>query len=254
MFLFNLARKKNLPVLEKFSETDFEKFVKETISEAATGKKPLDLENIDDEIARLKENKKLFDFVNELYRLNEKIKNKSDELNGKLNGLYANYVDVKSIWKGKNFIPDANSTLRLTFGRIKGYSPADAVWYYPVTTLNGVIDKSVLGKDYTLPPRYEELFNSRDYGSFFDADLNSVPVNILYDTDTTGGNSGSPVMNAKGELIGLNFDRAFEATINDFAWDESYSRSIGVDIRYILWILEKYSHAENILAELQVKN
>ena len=91
------------------------------------------------------------------------------------------------------------------------------------------------------------------FGRFLNPKLNQVPVAILYDTDTTGGNSGSPVINARGELVGVNFDRAFEATINDFAWNESYSRSIGVDIRYVLWITGVVYEAENLLREMGVE-
>ena len=91
-----------------------------------------------------------------------------------------------------------------------------------------------------------------DFGAFASENLGGVPVNILYSTDTTGGNSGSPVFNAAGKVVGLNFDRAWEATINDFAWDHSYSRSIGVDIRYVLWVTWKIGDAQRLLAEMGV--
>ncbi|MEW5798410.1 MAG: S46 family peptidase [Bacteroidota bacterium] len=172
---------------------------------------------------------------------------------GELNRLMGKLVDVKQEWKKKDFIPDANSTLRLTFGTIRGYSPADAVYYSPISTLKGVIEKTRDEEEYNTPQRIRELYRKKEFGRYKHPKLNDLPVAILYDMDTTGGNSGSPVLNAKGELVGVNFDRAFEATINDYAWNESYSRSIGVDIRYVLWNVEKVGSAEFLLKEIGVK-
>ncbi len=183
----------------------------------------------------------------------KKIQNKTDSINGKLLKLSAALYDVKKKWKKENFVPDANGTLRLTYGYIKGYSPRDAIYYSPITTLNGVIDKSYFGNEYAIPDKLRTLYANKDFGKFYNKNLDSVPVGILYNTDTTGGNSGSPVMNAYGEMIGLNFDRAYEATINDYAWNESYSRSIGVDIRYILWITEKLGGADYLLKEMGIE-
>ena len=166
-----------------------------------------------------------------------------------INLLMAKYVDMKSAWKEKQFIPDANGTLRFTYGSIKGYSPNDAEYQKPITTLTGVIQKED-GKDYELLDIIKELYAAKDFGEYIHPDLNDLPVNILYDLDTTGGNSGSPVMNAYGELIGVNFDRAYTATINDYAWNETYSRSVAVDIRYVLWIVQKVAKAQNIIDEL----
>jgi hypothetical protein len=96
------------------------------------------------------------------------------------------------------------------------------------------------------------LYKHKKFGQFFNEKLDDVPVAILYNTDTTGGNSGSPVLNAKGQLVGVNFDRAWEATINDYAWNESYSRSIAVDIRYVLWVTEKFAGADYLLEEMNI--
>ncbi len=168
-----------------------------------------------------------------------------------LNLLMAKYVDAKSIWKQKQFIPDANGTLRFTYGFVKGYSPNDAEYQKPFTTLNGVLEKE--SPEYELLDAIKDLAKAKDYGNFMHPDLNDLPVNILYNLDTTGGNSGSPVMNSKGELIGVNFDRAYTATINDYAWNETYSRSVAVDIRYVLWILQKVAKADYLLEEMAVK-
>lgn len=173
--------------------------------------------------------------------------------NGELNRLMGKLIDVKQEWKKTDFIPDANSTLRMTFGTIRGYSPADAVYYSPISALKGVMEKTSDDPDYNTPRRIRELSAKKDFGRYKNKKMNDVPVNILYDMDTTGGNSGSPVLNAKGELIGVNFDRAFEATINDYAWDQSYSRSIAVDIRYVLWNVEKVAEADFLLKEIGIR-
>jgi hypothetical protein len=122
----------------------------------------------------------------------------------------------------------------------------------PITSLEGVIDKSLLGGVYEIPDKLRVLYDTQDFGQFYNEDIGSVPVGILYNMDTTGGNSGSPIMNAYGEMIGINFDRAFEATINDYAWNESYSRSIGVDIRYVLFITQKLGGADYLLREMGI--
>lgn len=172
---------------------------------------------------------------------------------GTLNKLMADYVAVKEKFQTKNFIPDANSTLRLTFGNIKGYSPVDATYMEPFTTVRGLIEKGNSGDpEFQYPAAIKENWLSKNFGNYFQKNLNDVPVNILYNMDTTGGNSGSPIMNAYGELIGVNFDRAYDATINDFAWNEAYSRSIGVDIRYVLWIADKIDNAKYVIKELGV--
>lgn len=172
---------------------------------------------------------------------------------GILNKLMGDYVAVKEIYQDDSFIPDANSTLRLTFGNIKGYSPADATYMKPFTTVQGIIEKGNSGlPEFGYPKAIKDAWEAKNFGSYIKKDLNDVPVNILYNMDTTGGNSGSPIMNAHGELIGVNFDRAYDATINDFAWNESYSRSIGVDIRYVLWVADKIDNAQFILREMGI--
>jgi hypothetical protein len=175
---------------------------------------------------------------------------------GMLDPLLARLVDAKREFLGKDFVPDANSTLRLTHGHVRGYSPADAVHMEPFTTLSGLVEKHAAhpdSPDYAAPQELLDLARAGNHGPYSHPELGDVPIAMLYDMDTTGGNSGSPVFNARGELIGLNFDRVYEATINDFAWDESYSRSIGVDVRFILWSLDKFSGARRLLAEMGIK-
>jgi hypothetical protein len=187
----------------------------------------------------------------EVSKQNDAFNEIKKQRDGKLNKLLADYVDVKILFKKTNFIPDANSTLRLTYGYVRGYSPVDATYYSPTTTITGLVQKGTNSGDYYLPPVIRELYKQKNFGRFVNK-KGEVPVAFLYNMDTTGGNSGSPIMNEKGELVGVNFDRAYEATINDFAWNESYSRSIGVDIRYVLWVAQKVDHADFILKELGV--
>ncbi|MDY0297157.1 MAG: S46 family peptidase [Acidobacteriota bacterium] len=171
---------------------------------------------------------------------------------GRLDALLARLVEVKRIFQGRDFIPDANGTLRLTMGRIRGYSPADAVEMAPLTTLDGLVEKHRGESPFMAPEKLRRLVAERRYGGFVDPVLGKVPVAMLYDCDTTGGNSGSPVLDARGRLVGLNFDRVFEATVNDYAWSDRFSRSIGVDIRFILWFLSEYSGADHLLREMGV--
>ena len=170
-----------------------------------------------------------------------------------LSKLSALLIDVKQKYMQKDFIPDANGTLRLTFGHVRGYSPADATWLSPITTLTGVIQKTKDTYPYATPQIVRDLYEKKDFGRYRLPKANDVPVAVLYDTDTTGGNSGSALMNARGELVGVNFDRAWGATINDYAWNEAYSRSIAVDIRYVLWVTEKVGKATFLLTEMGVK-
>ena len=190
--------------------------------------------------------------ANMMYPTYQKLRETRQRREGALSKLSALLVDVKQQYEKTNFIPDANSTLRLTFGHIKGYTPVDATYFKPITTLTGVIEKTTGSEPYATPQKVLDLYKAKDFGRYKSPKLKDVPVAILYDMDTTGGNSGSPVLNAKGELIGVNFDRAYEATINDYAWSESYSRSIAVDIRYVLWVTEKVGGATHILNELGI--
>lgn len=170
---------------------------------------------------------------------------------GELSMLMSKLVDVKQLWQNRSFVPDANATLRFTYGYVKGYQPNDGEYHKPFTTLGGVIEKADTN-EYQLLDVIRELYAARAFGDYYSPVLGDLPVDILYNLDTTGGNSGSPVMNDKGELVAINFDRAFTATINDYAWNETYSRSVGVDIRYVLWVLQKVAKADHIINEMSM--
>lgn len=165
--------------------------------------------------------------------------------------LMPQYIGYREDYLQSQFIPDANSTLRLTYGYIKGYKPNDGEVHAPFTTLEGVFAKANTKDDYRLPEDVQDKLRQNNIPAIFkDPKTGKVVVGILYNLDTTGGNSGSPVLNARGELIGINFDRSFTATINDYAWNEDYSRSIGCDIRYVLYVLKYVSGADKIINEL----
>jgi hypothetical protein len=191
-------------------------------------------------------------FAKALYPTYRALRETQQRREGALSRLQALYVDAKQRRQSGAFLPDANGTLRLTLGRVRGYSPADAVVHLPFTTLRGVVDKTTGREPYASPPQLLDLARDRVFGRFAHPTLRDVPVAMLYDLDTTGGNSGSPVMNARGELVGVNFDRTFDATINDYAWSESYSRSIGVDVRYVLWVTGTFGGATRVLQEMGI--
>jgi hypothetical protein len=154
--------------------------------------------------------------------------------------------------------PDANSTLRVTYGKVKGVSPRDGVLYLPQTTLAGMLAKHVPGdEDFDVPAPVREAIERqharKDAGPFVDARLGDVPVNFLSDVDTTGGNSGSAVMNGRGELVGLLFDGTYETIASDFLFDPVGTRSIGVDSRYLLWSLTDVAKASHLVDELGVR-
>lgn len=152
----------------------------------------------------------------------------------------------------KNFYPDANSTLRLSYGAVKDYYPAEAIHYDYFTTLKGYIEKEIPGdSEFDVWPRLKDLYYAEDYGEYADKD-GTLHTCFITNNDITGGNSGSPVINNQGELIGIAFDGNWEAMSGDLAYTPEYQRCINVDIRFVLWVVDKFAGAKNILNELTV--
>lgn len=150
----------------------------------------------------------------------------------------------------KDFYPDANLTLRVAYGHIKGYSPADGTYYTPSSTIKGIMEKDNPDIfDYNIPQRLRDIYATKDYGRWADAS-GEVPVCFIATNHTTGGNSGSPVINADGDLIGLNFDRVWEGTMSDIVFDPEICRNIALDVRYVLFTIDKIGEADYLFDEM----
>jgi len=177
---------------------------------------------------------------------------KYDELNLKNIALQRTYMKaILELFPNNRIFPDANSTLRVTYGKVKGYSPSDAVIYEPMTYLDGVIEKYVPGDyEFDVPAKLISLYNTKDYGQY--AEKGRMPVCFIGTNHTTGGNSGSPALDAEGNLIGLNFDRVWEGTMSDIHYDPAICRNIMVDIRYVLFIIDKYAGAKHLVDEMKI--
>ena len=181
------------------------------------------------------------------------IRQRRKETNGALlvwRPRYLSALEALRRSKGKAIYPDANSTLRVSFATVKGYSPREAGTYTPRTSLLGVLEKSQAEEPFVVPARVLEAARAGRHGRWGDEALGSVPVGFLTDGDTTGGNSGSPTMNGKGEVVGLNFDRVWENVAGDFGWRPERSRNVNVDLRYALWMMEEVDGAAHLVKEL----
>ena len=154
--------------------------------------------------------------------------------------------------KGYTAYPDANSTLRITYGNVMGGSPKDGLIYEPFTRLEGITEKDTGLDPFNSPQKQLDVIAAKDYGRYKLRSIGSVPVNFLTDLDSTGGNSGSATMNAKGELVGLLFDGTFESVNSDWDFDPRTTRTIHLDTRYMLWVMEKVDGAHNLIEEMDI--
>ena len=183
-----------------------------------------------------------------------------NEVSDKISSLNANIDRLRRIYmKGqmemqpeKRLFPDANFTLRVTYGKVEGFKPQDGKTYRHFTTLEGIMQKENPDiYDYVVEPRLKQLYNNKDYGRYADKD-GTMHVAFTASVHTTGGNSGSPILNADGQLLGLNFDRCWEGTMSDLIYDPAICRNISVDIRYVLFIIDKFAGAGHLIDEMTI--
>lgn len=190
------------------------------------------------------------DLAKRLYPVEEAFREKDREDNAILEELRKNFIDALYAWKGSNLYPDANGTIRFTYGAVQGYSPRDAVYYEPFTTIKGMLEKDTGQEPFDMPAGLKELYAKKDFGQWKHPGMDDVTIAFTHTVDSTGGNSGSPVMNTKGEMVGILFDGNYEAMTCDWQYDIALQRTISVDIRYVMFITEKLAKAHSILKEL----
>lgn len=185
-------------------------------------------------------------------KLKKEITPRYVELNSHIDLLYRTYMRaLMQMQPNREFYPDANSTLRVAYGKVEGYSPRDGISFGTVSTLDGVMQKDNPEiYDYDVPAKLREIYRTKDYGRW-EVD-GTVPVCFIASNHTTGGNSGSPVLNGKGELIGVNFDRCWEGTMSDIQYDPVVCRNISLDIRYVLFIIDKLGGAGYLIDEMEL--
>lgn len=190
-----------------------------------------------------------------LYDYERGLEDASEERSGRALALRPAYMEAITAWQreeGGLPYPDANSTLRITFGNVMGGSPFDGMQYLPFTTLEGITQKDTGEEPFNSPQSQLDAIAAKDYAGYDLASIGSVPVNFMSDLDVTGGNSGSATLNAQGELVGLLFDGTFESVNSDWDFDPRTTRSIHVDSRYMLWVMEKIDGAQNLIEEMDV--
>ncbi|MFW5721037.1 MAG: S46 family peptidase, partial [Bacteroidota bacterium] len=235
---------------------DYENFVaslykKSVFNKSEVLKEILKVDNLD-QISNL-ENDVIFEFYqkfNDVYR--KDIKPERDSLRNITQILYRDYMKgLIEMEEDKILFPDANFTMRVSYGEVSGSYPRDGMKYIYYTTLDGVMEKDNPEiYDYDVPKKLKKIYKDKDFGRY---EVNgTVPVCFIATNHTTGGNSGSPVIDAEGNLIGLNFDRAWEGIMSDMVFDPEQSRNISVDIRYVLFLIDKYAGATHLLDEMTI--
>jgi hypothetical protein len=239
---------------EKTTKETFEEFAKAAFKKSFMTRKADALAFLDKPDLKALQKDPAFEYAKAFYtNYTDKIKPHIDEFNA-INGTQG-VLYIKALMEmqpTKNFYPDANGTLRLTYGNVKSYHPKDGVDYKYYTTLAGVMEKeNPKDFEFTVPAKLKELFKNKDFGQYADAN-GEMHTDFISNNDISGGNSGSPVMNANGELVGLAFDGNWEAMSGDIFFDSKYKRTISVDIRYVLFLIDKFGGAENLINEMKI--
>ncbi len=201
----------------------------------------------------MKEGDTFIDFYAKVYPEFKEIEDRGEEFAGNISAVRPLLIEGMREWKGGAFYPDANGTMRLTYGTVKGYSPADAVNYNCITRLGGAIEKNTGEEPFDCPEKLVKLWEKKDFGKYEHGCFVDVPVDFLSTTDITGGNSGSPIINGKGECIGAAFDGNWESISADYLFNSELNRCISVESRYILFVLDKFSGAYELLGELTIQ-
>ncbi|WP_420910673.1 S46 family peptidase [Qipengyuania spongiae] len=190
-----------------------------------------------------------------LYDYERQLEQQSEERAGRMLAVRPAYMEAITQWQrsqGVNTYPDANSTLRVTYGTVLGGVPRDGMAYLPFTTVEGILEKDTGEEPFNSPPKLLEEIRQKDYGRYALDSIGTVPVNFLSDLDSTGGNSGSATLNSRAELVGLLFDGTFESVNSDWDFDPKTTRTIHVDTRYMLWVMDKVDGADVLIREMDI--
>ncbi|HRS54657.1 MAG TPA: S46 family peptidase, partial [Bacteroidales bacterium] len=241
---FNIIKKKYKNNFEEFAEDVFKHSILATEKNFNNFLNKPSLKKLENDL--------IYKISNELLTIYLNNNEKYAETKDKLNRARRLFVEgIREMDKDKTFYPDANSTMRVTYGKVADYYPADAIYYNYYTTLTGVMEKEdPTNEEFIVPAKLKELYQKKDFG-IYQKD-NDIPVCFITDNDITGGNSGSPVLNGDGQLIGIAFDGNWEAMSGNIAFEPELQRTINVDIRYVLFIIDKFANAQNIMKELTI--
>jgi hypothetical protein len=240
-------------IVDKKFKGNIDKYVDDLFSRSVFSSEAKALAFLDKPVLKTLENDPVYLIASSISKISSEVSKSLSQFDGNLTTGHRLWIAaLKEMMPDKTLYPDANSTMRLTYGTIQDYDPKDAVTYKYYTTLQGVVDKYKPGDyEFDLPQRLIDLNNKKEYGRY-GSPKGYMPVCFLTTNDITGGNSGSPVINGNGELIGLAFDGNWEAMSGDIAYETELQRTIAVDIRYVLWIMDVYAGAGHLVNEMTV--
>jgi hypothetical protein len=242
--------------LEKKYKGDFSKYAAEIYSKSvfvSEEKMTKILEDIGSNYKKLKKDPIYLLMVNNYQKFADDVRTPLTALDVKVQALQRTYMKaIREVVTEKKYYPDANSTLRVAYGKVDGYSPRDGVFYNYYTTLDGIMEKeNPLVDEFIVPTKLKDLYERKDYGQYADKD-GELRIAFCASNHTTGGNSGSPVFNGQGHLIGTNFDRNWEGTMSDIMYDKNQVRNIVLDVRYTLFVIDKFAGAGYLLKEMNI--